>query len=89
MSSRTCNIRTWTTIVHKRESGGGEALAERIARELGLFIRENLEYFHSFDRVIVYYDRGQRQISSALRIIFSSSIANVEFRTVHPVDCGS
>ena len=84
--ARSCDIRAWTAVVPKREFGDGDALAERIARELGLFIRENLGYFHSFDRVIIYYDRGQRRISSALRLIFSSSITGVEFRTVRPQD---
>lgn len=84
--ARSCDIRTWTAVVPKREFGCGDALAERIAREIGLFIRENLGFFHSFDRVIVYYDRGQRQISSALRLIFSTSISDVEFRTVRPQD---
>ena len=84
--ARSCPIKTKTIIVDKRVFGGGESLAERIARELGLFIRDNLQYFQSFEEVIVYYDRGQRQISSALKLIFSSTVNNVEFRTVSPKD---
>ena len=58
----------------------------RLAREVGQFIRDNLAYFHSFDRVILYYDGGQKEISRTLELIFSSALAHVEFRTVRPAD---
>lgn len=82
--ARLCQITEKTICVSKREFGSGSQLAERIAQELGSFIIDNLEYFHSFDRVIIYYDRGQKEISKALRMIFKSSVSGAEFRTVKP-----
>ena len=84
--ARSCSIRSKTIFVEKHVFGGGTGLSERIARQLGSFMRDNLSFFQSFDKVIVYYDRGQKEISTALRLIFSSSISNVGFRTVAPVD---
>ncbi len=81
---RHCNVGTKTIAVSKREFGGGDGLSERIARELGLFIRENLAWFQSFDRVIVYYDRGQKQVTRVLKLVFLANLCNVEFRVVHP-----
>lgn len=35
------------------------------------FISDNLEFFQSFDKQILYYDRGQKEISNILRDSFS------------------
>lgn len=59
--------------------GYGDDLSERLARELGEFIRNNLPYFQSYHRVIVYYDRGQKEVSKLLRAIFSSNLSQVEY----------
>ena len=67
-------------------SGDGDALEERIARELGEFLRENISFFQSYDRVIVYYDRGQKEISRTLRVAFAASLSHVEHRVVAPAD---
>jgi hypothetical protein len=53
---------------------------------MGCFIRENLEYFQSFDKVIIYYDRGQKELSRTLELIFASTISSIDFRTVAPED---
>ena len=34
-----------------------------MARDLSLFIKDNLTYFQSFDRVILYYDNGQHELN--------------------------
>ena len=73
-------------VIDKRFHGVGQDLERRLAQDLGQFIRENLSYFQSFDRVVVYYDRGQKEISRTLELIFSSTLSHVEFRTVAPED---
>ena len=57
-----------------------------MSRELGGFIRENLKGFLSYDRVVVYYDKGQKEISRILKHIFGATLSGVEFRTVSPAD---
>lgn len=79
-----CNISFQTFVVEKREFGSGDSLAERLAKIMGEFLRENLEYFQGFDRIVVYYDKGQKEITRTLKIIFSSNMSNVEFRIVQP-----
>lgn len=81
---RRCDVSSKTFLLKKKEFGTGDDLADRIARDMGIFIRENLAYFQSFDRVIVYYDCGQKEITRTLRTIFSSNLGNVEFRVVKP-----
>lgn len=84
--ARRSPITEKTFLIDKKRFGAGDDLANRIAREMGIFLKEHLSYFLSFDAVIVYYDRGQKQISKALRLIFSTALSNVEFRTVRPED---
>lgn len=83
---RHCDIKAKTFVVNKRKFGGGDDLANRIGREIGIFMREHLEYFQGFDRIVVYYDRGQKQLTKTLKLIFSSSLGSVEFKTVRPED---
>lgn len=84
--SRRCRIRHKCFVIDKRMFGCGHDLEERIGRELGQFVRENIEYFQSFDKVIVYYDKGQKEISRTLRVSFAASMSHVEHRLVTPAD---
>lgn len=84
--ARRCRISYKAIVIEKKLFGDGRALESRIARELGAFIRDNLTYFHSFDRVIVYYDRGQKEISRTIDLVFTSLLSHYEFRTVSPSD---
>jgi hypothetical protein len=62
------------------------ALVGRMSRELSLFIRGNMEYFQSFERVIVYYDGGQTQVTQVLTSVFNALLFEVDFRRVTPAD---
>lgn len=84
--SRRCDIKHKCFVIDKRRFGCGHDLEERIARELGQYVRDNIEYFQSFDKVIVYYDKGQKEISRTLRVSFAASLSHVEHRLVAPVD---
>lgn len=83
---RHCSIQTRSFVIEKRKFGFGDELSERLAKEMGLFFRDNLDYFQQFDRMIVYYDKGQDEITRTLKIVFSSIFNNVEFRVVSPED---
>lgn len=82
--ARRCDIKHKCFVIDKRKFGCGRDLEERIARELGYFIRENIEYFQKFDKVIVYYDKGQKEVSRTLRLGFAASLSHVEHRLVSP-----
>lgn len=72
--------------VNKRECKDEIALNSRISKQLGSILQDNMEYFSSFDKVIVYYDNGQVNLTKIITSVFSSHISNVEFRKVQPVD---
>ena len=45
-----------TFTFRKRVFDGHDAMVSRMSREIGTYIRDNLAFFQSFDRIVVYYD---------------------------------
>ncbi|MDR0848723.1 MAG: DUF3800 domain-containing protein [Propionibacteriaceae bacterium] len=68
----------------KREHKGRLKLKGSISRSLALFLRENAEFFLSFDKVIAYYDNGQAEITDIMNTLFNAFFFDVEFRRVAP-----
>jgi hypothetical protein len=82
---RRCPV-SYTSLVFPKKDFGSIQLVGRMSRELSLFIRGNVEFFQSFDRVLVYYDGGQAQVSQVLTSVFNALLFEVEFRRVTPAD---
>lgn len=59
-------------------------LIGRLSVQISQFIKDNLDYFCSFDSVKVYYDKGQTEVTKILSSVFNSLISGVEFRLVSP-----
>lgn len=57
-----------------------------MAREISLFLRENMEYFQKYSNVILYYDNGQRIINRLINTVFAMELTRYEVRKVLPVD---
>jgi hypothetical protein len=70
--TRNCPIRYRTFDFSKRELGGGDKLILKMSQTIGAFLREHLEYFQSFDRIVVYYDNGQHQVTRILLSVFGA-----------------
>lgn len=61
-------------------------MTAKISKAIAEEIRRNAAYWEHFDRVIVYYDNGQIELTKILTSVFSTLYAHVEFRRVQPVD---
>ena len=57
-------------IFDKKESDSYNALLAKMNAEVRMFIHENLDFFQKFDNIILYYDRGQKEISDLLKTTF-------------------
>lgn len=57
-----------------------------IARDLGVFLRENTTYFRSFQEVVVYYDNGQAGLTRILNVVMNAYFLRVDLRRVLPAD---
>jgi len=80
------NISYQHFVFRKKEYGDALKLEGALARQLGLFLRENAEYFLSFDKVIAYYDNGQTEVTRTLNSVFNAFFFDVDFRNVKPQD---
>lgn len=70
----------------KREFPDVDKLVAAISRELGAFIRENVEFFNSWGRIIIYYDSGQKELTNIVNSVFNAHLSTTEVRKVVPSD---
>lgn len=61
-------------------------LETKMTRDISFFFRHHIAFFQRFDRIIVYYDNGQRQITKLLNTVLKTELVNYEMRRVHPVN---
>ena len=68
-----------TIAVDKKHVKDDVELYTRLARQLADFIKQNLSYFQAFDKVKIYYDRGQAEIMTIIISVCMALINNAEF----------
>lgn len=78
------NIKYHVVSVNKKQAVGSKQLVDMLSKQLVLFLKEKMEYFTSFDKIIVYYDYGQSEITTILTSVFNTLFSEVEFRHVQP-----
>ncbi len=49
-------------------------------------VLDNNDFWKSFDKVVIYYDNGQVELTKILNSVFNTLYTQVEFRKVKPVD---
>lgn len=81
---RTCEMTHHSWVFSKRELGDSDQLVSRMSRELGALIREQYGYFGEWDRIVIYYDNGQKEITNLVNSVFNAHLTNVEVRKVVP-----
>ena len=79
-----CDISYKSFVYKKNEYSDILRLEARMAKEMSSFIRENLCFFQSFDKVILYYDNGQHQLNRILNMVLATELADYELRRVLP-----
>ena len=84
--TRHSGVHFFPIVVKKQECSDRIRLKTRLARELSGFLRDHMEYFLSFDHVIVYYDNGQAPVIELIGTVFGSVFFDVDFRKVIPSD---
>ncbi len=80
----SCDIKYKSFLFHKNEFGNNFKLETRIARDMSIFIQENLLFFQKYDKIILYYDNGQHELSRILNEVLTTYLVNVEVRKVMP-----
>lgn len=80
--SRKIPVKYHTIIVDKRYIDSGDVLRKQIINEINQMIKNNEDYFDKFDKIVMYYDNGQKPLGyilDSLFIRFTSYEHRVEF----------
>lgn len=83
---RLCDVTHHSWAFSKRELTDADKLVGAMSRAVGALIRENFSYFSQWDRVVIYYDNGQKEITNLVNSVFNAHLTNVEVRKVVPSD---
>ena len=84
--ARTSDIQYKTIVVNKKELKNQFDLNARVSKQLASFISDNMDFFFDFDKVVLYYDNGQTELTNILVSVFNSLISNVDVRKVLPIN---
>lgn len=82
---RLCDISYKSFAFKKRELPCHDQMVSRISREVSAFLKDHLKFLQSFDRIIVYYDNGQKEITNLVNTLFNAFL-EAEVRKVSPSD---
>ena len=83
---RTVDITYHSIVVDKKNLVEELDLNIQITKQLSTFLYKNLESFTKYDRIIIYYDYGQRELTNILVTAFNTVLNNVVFKKVSPAN---
>ena len=75
-----CDIKYKCFLYEKREYSDVYKLQARMARDMSQFMKDNIDFFFSFDKVILYYDNGQQDLSRILNIVLATVLPEYDTR---------
>jgi len=84
--TRTSDILHRSFVIEKRRLSDGIDLHIQITKQLSAFMRDKMETLLKFNRIVIYYDNGQMELTKILVSVFNAMLSNVEFRKVVPAD---
>lgn len=79
-----CTIYHVTIAVNRKEAADKVVLSGRLSKDIARIIASHSTYFEKFEKIIVYYDNGQTELSTILNAVFSVLFNDVEFRKAEP-----
>lgn len=84
--TRKVPIKYFCAKVKKSECRDSDELDAKLTKAIKNEILRNENYWDSFDKIILYYDNGQKALKRVLNITFNSIFPDVEVRKVTPAD---
>ena len=83
---RKLNIKYLCVKVKKSDFRNSMDLMVYISRELSALLNKNIDFFREYEKMIIYYDNGQNELTKIITSVFNSLYSFVEFRKVSPSD---
>lgn len=75
-------------VVNKKECDEDDemSLSTKLVKQLSGFIKDNMNYFISFDQICIYYDNGQIELARIIHNTFQTLLSNITFKKIIPDD---
>jgi hypothetical protein len=83
---RTSDIAYHTIIVEKKQCIEDIDLIVKLTRQLSAFLNEQIKTLAEYNRIVCYYDYGQRELTHILVSVFNTILNHVEFKKVAPAN---
>ena len=84
--TRRVEIKYICVKIQKKECPDVISMTAKLSKVIAEALRSTSEFWENFDRIIIYYDNGQVELTKILTSVFNTLYSNVEFRKVQPVD---
>ena len=78
---RKANISYRCFLIDKHFNDGDNAVHDKLLQDINRFLIDNAALFNAYDKLKIYYDDGQRQVTSLLREAFAMFSSTSEFVT--------
>lgn len=84
--ARKINVFYLCASIRKNECADSIAMSAKLSRAIADELWKCKNYIEQFDKIIIYYDNGQIELTKVLTSVFNTMFPNVEFRKVRPVE---
>ena len=84
--ARQIPIRILSVSVKKSDCINYDDLVNKLKQNLEREIARTRSFWESFDKIILYYDNGQKALKGILYEVFATAFNTVDVRTIHPAD---
>lgn len=73
-------------VVEKKHLGDEAELAAKLAKQVGDFVKQHYPFFLSYDKVKIYYDNGQVEITKIIVSVFTTLLEQTELKKAFQKD---
>jgi len=83
---RKIDVKYHTISIEKKRFEDDVILIDKLTKKLSSFLDEKSLFLAEFNRVVVYYDFGQKELAKIITIAFNIALSNVEFKKALPTN---
>jgi hypothetical protein len=84
--ARTSKISYHSIIVEKKHCIADLDLVIKLTKQLSAFLNGHMKAFMEYDRIVCYYDYGQRELTHILVSVFNTVLNHVVFKKAAPAN---
>ncbi|MBR5799506.1 MAG: DUF3800 domain-containing protein [Lachnospiraceae bacterium] len=72
--------------IEKKHIKDSTEISQKLSKQISTFFQENYNDFFIYDKIKIYYDNGQIELTGILSVVLKEFLPQAEFRKVFPSD---